>query len=173
MSIDTNVRSLSFDDKVAYFKTVFADPNAETITEVDILNVYRLINSYNVFDDTFFNDERSYITDIAEFIDIKVALDYEINKFSLELVHWYLSILASCDIKSDDDPESGEDLPKLVCGFFAAATIPVMSAVMHSVDLTQLDLSQLQKVRGGFNILSKLFQTQAFVSSMLKPFLGF
>lgn len=165
--MDTDeIKKLTVDEKIEYFRNIIKDLN--TKNEVDILNVFRLINTYNTFDDDFFNHKDSYISDISEFIDIKMALNEELKDFSLVLVTWYLSILASCDIKVvDDNDEEKVEMPTLIQGIFTAATVSMMSSLMNSVDMTTIDMGNLYKVRGAFIILSRLFQSHSFVASYL------
>lgn len=165
--MDTDeIKKLTVDEKIEYFRNIIKDLN--TKNEVDILNVFRLINTYNTFDDDFFNHKDSYISDISEFIDIKMALNEELKDFSLVLVKWYLSILASCDIKViDDNDEEKVEIPTLIQGIFTAATVSMMSSLMNSVDMTTIDMGNLYKVRGAFIILSRLFQSHSFVASYL------
>lgn len=165
--MDTDeIKKLTVDEKIEYFRNILKDLN--TKNEVDILNVFRLINTYNTFDDDFFNHKDSYISDISEFIDIKMALNEELKDFSLVLVTWYLSILASCDIKVvDDNDEEKVEMPTLIQGIFTAATVSMMSSLMNSVDMTTIDMGNLYKVRGAFIILSRLFQSHSFVASYL------
>ncbi len=165
MDID-EIKKLTVDEKIEYFRNILKDLN--TKNEVDILNVFRLINTYNTFDDDFFDHKDSYISDISEFIDIKMALNDELKEFSLVLVKWYLSILASCDIKVvDDNDEEKVEMPTLIQGIFTAATVSMMSSLMNSVDMTTIDMGNLYKVRGAFVILSRLFQSHSFVASYL------
>ena len=165
--MDTDeIKKLTVDEKIEYFRNILKDLN--TKNEVDILNVFRLINTYNTFDDDFFDHKDSYISDISEFIDIKMALNEELKDFSLVLVTWYLSILASCDIKVvDDNDEEKVEMPTLIQGIFTAATVSMMSSLMNSVDMTTIDMGNLYKVRGAFIILSRLFQSHSFVASYL------
>lgn len=165
--MDTDeIKKLTVDEKIEYFRNIIKDLN--TKNEVDILNVFRLINTYNTFDDDFFDNKDSYISDISEFIDIKMALNEELKDFSLVLVTWYLSILASCDIKVvDDNDEEKVEMPTLIQGIFTAATVSMMSSLMNSVDMTRIDMGNLYKVRGAFIILSRLFQSHSFVASYL------
>ena len=165
--MDTDeIKKLTVDEKIEYFRNIIKDLN--TKNEVDILNVFRLINTYNTFDDDFFNHKDSYISDISEFIDIKMALNEELKDFSLVLVKWYLSILASCDIKVvDDNDEEKVEMPTLIQGIFTTATVSMMSSLMNSVDMTTIDMGNLYKVRGAFIILSRLFQSHSFVASYL------
>lgn len=160
------IRNLELDKKIDYFRELLK--NLDNSNATDILNIYRLINSYNTFDDDFFEDEKSYICDISEFIDIKMTLEDEISEFNLTLVKWYLSMLASCDIKTDGDIEDLVEIPFTVYGFFASVTIPVMSAIMNSIDMTKIDMGNLYKVKGAFQLMSNMFRTQAFVASYIK-----
>lgn len=160
------IKHLNLEQKIEYFRNILKDLN--TKNEVDILNVFRLINTYNTFDDDFFDHKDSYISDISEFIDIKMALNDELKEFSLVLVKWYLSILTSCDIKVvDDNDEEKLEMPTLIQGIFTAATVSMMSSLMNSVDMTTIDMGNLYKVRGAFVILSRLFQSHSFVASYL------
>lgn len=160
------IKNMPLDNKIEYFRNILK--NLDNENEVDIINIFRLINTYNSFDDDFFNHKDSYINDISEFIDIKIALSEELKDFSLELIKWYLSILASCDIKIDNNNDDEKvEMPTLIQGIFTVATISMMSSLMNSVDMTTIDMGNLYKVRGAFVILSRLFQSHSFVASYL------
>lgn len=162
------IRNLETEKKIEYFRNILKDYNNSNA--IDILNIYRLINSYNTFDDDFFNNPNSYICDISEFIDIKMSLEDEIDEFCLELVKWYLSMLASCDVKVETDQDEMVEIPFMIYGFFTSASIPVMSSIMNAVDMTQIDMGNLYKVKGAFQLMANLFRTQAFVSTYIRKF---
>lgn len=169
MSTSSEIKTLSFENKIDYFKKIFS--NMDNENTCDILNIFRLVNSYNTFDNDFFEHEDSYISDITEFIDIKLALEDDINNFSLELVKWYLSILANCDVKAVSESEEKEsvEIPLTIVGFFANCTIPIMSAIMKSVDLSLIDMGNLYKPKTllCLNITSNMFNQQSFVFKLL------
>lgn len=165
-----NVKNMALSEKVEYFRSIFINP--DDASETDVLNVFRLVNSYNTFDEEFFNNENSYIRDITEFIDLKLTLEPEIKKFQAELVKWYLSILASCDIKADDEEETKVEMPALICGFFASSNISIMSNIMNKVDLNEIDMSNLYRVKGAFMLLSTLFNSHAFVAGYIEMLSG-
>ena len=119
------IKSLELNEKIEYFRNIFSNLNNEN--EFDILNIFRLVNSYNTFDDDFFDHEGSYITDIAEFIDIKMALEEEINNFSVELIKWYFSLLYSCDIKTDNSVSSIE-----IAASSAISKLTIKSIILNS-----------------------------------------
>ena len=132
------IKSMNVTDKIEYFRNILK--TMDTQNETDIIKDLRLI---------------------------KKSLEEELKEFSLQLVIWYLSILASCDIKTDDSDDVKVDIPLLIYGIFASATLPMMSSLMNSVDMTAIDMSKLHKVRGAFTILSRLFNSHAFVASYL------
>ena len=45
------IKSLELNEKIEYFRNIFSNLNNEN--EFDILNIFRLVNSYNTFDDDF------------------------------------------------------------------------------------------------------------------------
>lgn len=164
-----NVRELPFNEKVEYFKKIFTDMG--NTNEVDALNIYRIINSYNTFDDNFFDNENSYITDIAEFIDLKVHLEKEINELMLQLVTWYLSILASCEIPltvEDAEDENKETIPPMLYVLLAMATLPLMASLLKKVDKSKIDLNNLHDAKNGFMLVNRMFQQHALVGQFLE-----
>lgn len=164
------IKAMSMDEKVEYFRSILSNPG--NVTETDTLNIFRLVNSYNTFDEEFFNNENSYIRDITEFIDLKLKLERDIKEFQNTLVKWYISILASCDIKADDEEETKVEMPDLICGFFASSNISIMSNIMNKVDLNEIDMSNLYRVKGAFMLLSTLFNSHAFVAGYIEMLSG-
>ena len=160
------IKALPFDKKADYFINLMFDMTSDN--PVDILNVYRLVNSYNTFDDSFFDDPNSYITDISEFIDLKMELEEPINAFTQQVIFWFLSSIASCDIKAETDPENMYDMPMLVYGFLVQATLPVISAMMRSIDMSEIDMNELYTVKGAFYLVSRMMQSHSFVASYLE-----
>lgn len=160
------IKSLDLDKKIEYFRNILTDLDNDN--EKDILNVFRLVNSYNTFDDDFFAHEDSYISDITEFIDIKMSLETEINELYKILVTYYLSMLMSCDIKPDVSDSEKVKLPTLVYGFFVSATIPLMSSIMKSIDMSEIDMNELYNIDGAFILIAKMFQSHSFVNSFLE-----
>lgn len=159
-----NVRELPFEDKVEYYQGILAD--YDNTNEVDILNIFRLVNSYNIFDDKFFDGKESYVTSISEFIDLKMELADEIQTFSAEVVKWYLSLLASCDVR-EEESDNNSELPATIAGFMVNASIPVMSALMTSSDLSDIDLNNLYQVKGAFLLIHQLFKMHKFTVQFL------
>lgn len=164
------IKKLPVKEKIDYFKKIFN--NLNTDNEVDILNIYRMVNSYNTFDDNFFEDEKSYINDVSEFIDVKMGLIDEINDFSFTVIKYFLAIIKSCDINECDAQENAVEIPSLVFGFLANSTVPVIATMMNATDLEDLNINELPKVKGGFYIFSKLFQAHTFVTSFLDDLLN-
>ena len=163
----SEIKSLAFPEKTAYFRRLLTDGDIEN--EVDILNVFRVVNSYNVFDETFFSQEASYINDVTEFIDIKTELEEEINEFITELITWYLSIIASSDIPltlAQDNTK--RTIPATFYGIFILGSVPMLSSLMNKIDLGKIDMTNLYKVQDGFTLLSRLFGNQAIVGAFLE-----
>ena len=166
------IRELSLDEKIEVFRKLLKDGyegDGNACNEVDTLNVFRLVNSYNVFDGAFFQDPNSYICDISEFVDIKTALATELHEFILELVKWYLSILTSCDIPlTIEQDDSKATIPAIFYGLFLLGSAPLLSSLMGKVDMARIDMTNLYKVKEGFSVLSRLFGNHAMVGAFLE-----
>lgn len=161
------IRALPIEGKIEVFRGILTDVCGGS--EVRILNLYRLVNSYNVFDDTFFQDPNSYLCDISEFVDVKNALAPELEAFMLELSKWYLSILTSCDIPlTIEQDDSKRTIPAAFYGIFLLGSAPLMSSIMGKVDLGKIDMTSLYKVKEGFSVLSRLFGNHAMVGAFLE-----
>lgn len=161
------IKALPLDKKIEVFRKLLTDGTASD--PVDILNVYRLVNSYNVFDDDFFQQESSYFTDISDFIDVKSALAAELNDFILELVTWYLSIITSCDIPlTIEQDDSKVSIPATFYGIFLLGSAPLMSSLMGKVDLSRINMTNLYKVKEGFSVLSRILGNHALVGAFLE-----
>lgn len=157
------IKSLSIENKIEYFRKLFSDLDNEN--ELDIINVFRIINTYNTFDDNFFEDTSVYISDISELIDIKIALESEIKNLSTELTKWYFGALMSCDIRTSDNSENEVMMPALIRGLLSNITIPAMSAIIKNSNIEQIKLTELPVVKDSFSIISKLMQCHSFVAS--------
>lgn len=164
--MSNTIRNFSIDGKINVFRKLLTSEN-EDASEIEVLNVFRMINSYNTFDDDFFTNEMSYISDIAEFIDLKTALAKEIAQFIQEMVTWYLSILTSCEIPlTVEQDDAKKPLPKFMFALFQLCTLPLMSSLMKKANL-ELAVTNLVSVKNGFNIASTLFVNQNLVGAFL------
>ncbi len=166
------IKALPLDKKTEVFRKLLTNgylAEGNDCTEVDILNVYRLVNSYNVFDSDFFKQENCYFNEISEFIDVKSALQTELHEFILELVKWYLSILTSCDIPlTIEQDDSKVAIPTMFYGIFLLGTAPLMSSLMGKVDMSRIDMTNLYKVKEGFSVLSRILGNHALVGAFLE-----
>ena len=161
------IKALPLDKKTEVFRKLLTD--GESANDVDILNVFCLVNSYNVFDEDFFKQESCYFNEISEFIDVKSALQGELNDFIQELVTWYLSIIASCEIPlTIEQDDSKVTIPSTFYGIFLLGSAPLMASLMGKIDLGKIDMTNLYKVKEGFSVLSRLFGNHALVGAFLE-----
>lgn len=163
------IRELPYEEKVVYFKKILTD--FDNTNPLDAMNAYRIINSYNTFDENFFDDERSYIKDITEFIDIKVDLEAEISNLCHELLIWYLSIIASCEIPltvEEAGDDSKEKIPALIYALLASSSLPLMASLFKKADKSKIDLNNLHDVKNGFMMVNRMFSQHAIVGQFLE-----
>lgn len=155
------IKEMALKDKIEYYRSILK--NLDNNNECDLFNLYIMIDSYNVFDENFFNNEKCYLKDISEFIDIKLTLREELESFCETLITWYFSVLASCDIKRDMEDTQFEEMPLTIKGILSCTTIPVLSSIMNKTDLSTIDLTMLHSVRGAFVLAAKLFNVHSFM----------
>lgn len=159
------IKEMTLEDKTEYYRSLLK--NLDNGNECDLFNLYVMIDTYNVFDDSFFNNEKCYLKDISEFIDIKLALRDELEAFNETLITWYLSALASCDAKRDMEESEFEEMPLTIKGIFSCATISVLSSIMNKIDLSMIDLTMLHNVKGAFTLVAKLFNNHSFIADCM------
>jgi len=161
------IKNFSFEKKLNYFKNLLNNKDCSEPT--DILNIFRLINAHNVFDDNFFEHEQSYINDIAEYIDLRQELKDEIQEFYTHLVFWYLSLIASCDLPlSPIDEKDLKELPSLYFGIFSLGTISLFANIMNKVNNMSIQMNELFKVKNAFTVFGELVSKHAMSAFFLK-----
>lgn len=163
----SEIKALPISEKTEYLRAMLM--NLDNEDEIDILNAYRLVNSYNTFDESFFEQEASYISDIAEFIDIKTELEKEIDDLMVTITTWYLSILASSEIPlTMEQDDSKKTVPSMLYGLFILSSVPMLASIMNKIDLSKIDMTKLHSVKEGFSLMSRLFGNQALVGAFLE-----
>ena len=108
-----NIKHLSFDEKVLLLKDYF---NGKTVSNELGVNVYSLIAPNKFFSDDYFSNDNIIFSDIMEFLDIKMALADDLNKFISKLLGIYLSCYKHCSvIDSEENVKIDQQYLILLC----------------------------------------------------------
>lgn len=91
INIWVNIKNANFDVKVSALRTALKDDNL--VDPLFINNLMLLVKKSNTYTDDFFNDENIFFSDKAEYIDIKTALEKELEEFSTKICIFLVSIL--------------------------------------------------------------------------------
>lgn len=94
------VKDLEIEDKIRCFKFFL---NSDVITNVSVIsNIYLLINGITDIDDEALNDERIFFNSLEEYIDIKLEIKDEIDKFNTSLLEYYFGVIKGLSVNLDE-----------------------------------------------------------------------
>lgn len=82
-----NLKGKPIDEIAQALREAMADLN--TVDPDTVLNLMNLVGSYNTLDQSFFDSPLVWVSSLEEFLDLKIALKYEIREFAT-LVNRYL-----------------------------------------------------------------------------------
>ena len=93
-------KDLSQDKKITMFKVLLEQ--ATCYNKQLLVNLVNLLKAYNQFSDDFFKNSVIVFSNIEEFLDIKLALEEQIQKFLDSFASYYLSMFVSMhkDVKN-------------------------------------------------------------------------
>lgn len=94
-----------------------------------LLNIINLIKIYNTLDDSFFENDKIYISSIEDLLDIKLELRDEIEKFQKQLSIYFISLFKSFNKTQYEPLDKHIDLPDIYKNIIMSLDILTLSGI--------------------------------------------
>lgn len=134
-----------------------------------LVNLLNLVKSYNSFDDSFFNHPITFYRDIEQFLDVKEALQDELQEFINTISLYYISILRSVHKTSYTYLDQPVILPKLYQRLFLSTDFITLSGIFAKAN--KLSIEDLLLVDNAYLYLSEEIRKLSITDSLMSMFL--
>lgn len=165
-NIQFDIKKLSFDFRKILFQEWFTNYN---IINPNILaNLITLIRAYNDFSDDFFNSDVIFFNSITEFLDIKLELKEEIDKFINDFSTWYYSLFKCIHKVEINFLETFKPLPNTFSSIITALDFVTISGIISKA--TNVDFKNLYLVENALTYISVLSQKNSLANIFMNKF---
>lgn len=161
----------------------FKGCSVETITEaikyalaredlsdpIMILNILNLIKIYNTLDDSFFENEDVYVSNIEELLDVKLALKDDLKKFIKQLSIYFISLFKSYNKTSYAPLDVHIDLPKIYETIILASDLLTLSGIFSISE--PFNTNECVYINNNFKYIETLLMKNAISTSFFNAFL--
>jgi hypothetical protein len=155
------IKEMSVEDKVTCFK-YFLD--SEIITNVSVIsNIFLLINGISNIDDDTIDDERIFFKSLEEYVDIKLQIRYEIDKFNIRLLEYYFGIIEGLEVVLD---ELKTHIPNTHFNIMPLVTPQLISRLMTKY-LTKLSAERVKPHFNANELYNKIHNPDSLVNGFL------
>lgn len=156
-------KHLSINQKIEIFKVWLSI--YDLVNPYIILNILALIRAYNDFSEDFFNSPQIYFNDITEFLDIKLELKDDIDKFINEFAIWYFSLFRSLHKLEFNFLDSVKKLPLIFEKIITTVDYITLSGIIAKSNISKINelflvenaLFYITTLSQKMNISSELF----------------
>ena len=94
-----------------------------------LLNIINLIKIYNTLDDSFFANEKIYVSSIEDLLDVKLDLTSEIAEFQKKLSIFFISLFKSFNKTQYEPLDKHIDLPDIYRNIILSLDILTLSGI--------------------------------------------
>jgi hypothetical protein len=140
------------------------------INENIIVNINLLISGYNTLDDSMFSMSEIYVSDLEQFLDIKLELADDIKEVQTNTIKWYLACLKSMHRIELTYLDTPVKLPNLYRQIIASNTLLTLSHIFGKAKGINTD--DLPLVENAYPIVIASASTSAIGGELLKA-IGF
>lgn len=155
-----DIKKLSTEDKSLCFRYFLS---SDAITNVSVIsNLFLLINGISDIDDNTLEDERIFFSSLEEYVDIKLEIKEEIDKFNIALLEYYLGIVEGLNVTLD---ELKSHIPNTHFNLMSLVTPELISKLMLKY-LTRIDCHNVKPAFNANDLYNKINSSDSL-------FLGF
>lgn len=155
-----DIKKLSTEDKILCFRYFL---NSDAITNVSVIsNLFLLVNGISDIDDNALEDERIFFSSLEEYVDIKLEIKEEIDKFNIALLEYYLGIVEGLNVTLD---ELKSHIPNTHFNLMSLVTPELISKLMLKY-LTRIDCHNVKPAFNANDLYNKINSSDSL-------FLGF
>lgn len=155
-----DIKKLSTEDKILCFRYFLS---SDAITNVSVIsNLFLLINGISDIDDNALEDERIFFSSLEEYVDVKLEIKEEIDKFNIALLEYYLGIVEGLNVTLD---ELKSHIPNTHFNLMSLVTPELISKLMLKY-LTRIDCHNVKPAFNANDLYNKINSSDSL-------FLGF
>lgn len=112
----------------------YALSNDAYVNPLILTNILFLIRPYNTLEDSFFQMDSIYISNIEDFIDLKSESKTILRAFNTKVVMYYMSCIKSLNKIEYNFMDKPVKLPKLVATTLSSIDMFTLAAMMSNMD---------------------------------------
>lgn len=168
LNVNIDIKSLTIEQKIKVFKHFLSDKTLENNNI--LINILILIRAYNSFDDSFFNVETMYYTDITEFLDIKLALKTELTNFILEFATWYYSLFSCIHKIEFNFLENAVQMPVVFQKIISTSDFMTISGIISKININNISTTYI--VENAYAYISALAAKQTISSTIFNQYMS-
>lgn len=151
------------EDLVLIFKFIFSRENL--IDPNSICNINMLIGGYNTLDDSVFQSNKVFFSDIENLIDTKLGLQEDINKFQTALTTYFLACLKSMSKVEYTYLDNIVEIPEIYKKILSSSNFLFMSQVMIKAD--NIKTSELPLIKNAYPIIMSMSSYSSLANELL------
>lgn len=165
-NIQFDIKTLNFDFKKTLFSNWFS--NYDIVNPSILMNLITLLRAYNDFSDDFFALDTIYFNSITEFLDIKLELKTEIDKFVNDFSTWYYSLFKCIHKVEINFLETFKPLPNTFSSIITSLDFVTISGIISKA--TNVDFKNLYLVENALTYISVLSQKNSLAGLFMNKF---
>lgn len=169
-NLQVQLKNLSLEKKVEAIKFALTYENLKD--SLMLLNIFNLIKTYNTLDDSFFENQYIFISDIQELLDLKLEINDQLKQFTKQLSIYFISLFKSYNKISFTPLDIHIQLPNIYKYIILSTDLLTLSSIFSIsqyfntkqciyIDNAMYYINELTlKNNIGINFINKLFQEQ-------------
>lgn len=135
-----------------------------------LLNIINLIKIYNTLDDTFFEDEKIYISSIEDLLDVKLDLTEELSDFQRQISIYFISLFKSYNKLTYEPLDKHIALPEIYKNIIMSLDILTLSGIFSVSKKFSTD--DCIYIENGCAYLTELLMKGSLSSYLMNKLLG-
>ena len=162
-----NAKQLPNDMMIDLFK--YSLTREDILNSSIVLNILNLIKTYNSFDQTYFENEYIFVSDLEQLLNIKQALVEEIKEFVKKFAIWFYSLFKSINKVEYTFLDEHYELPTIYKRIFQVSDLVTISGIINKAP--EFSSSELKNVDNAMYFVSLFCKKLSLGNSLLEMFL--
>lgn len=160
------IKELPSEEKIKCFRYFLT---TDILTNVSVIsNIYLLINGISSIDDNALKDERIFFKSLEEYVDIKLEIRKELDKYSIKLLEYYLGIIQGLDVQLD---ELKSHIPNSYYNIMPLIT-PTLISRLALKYLKKIDIDNVKPAFNANELYSKINNSDSLLLGFIQSFCG-
>lgn len=161
-----DLKVLSKEQLIQAYKVILKIENNKN--QVLLLNLLNVIKTYNDYDsESFFNNKLIYISSIMDYLDIRIALQDEIQEFQNKLAIYFYSLFRSLDKAEYTILDPYITIPSTFYSLLRSSDLITISGIISRTKFTSDDLLYVTNALDIVESLSDKLTTGSFLISSI------